>query len=489
MPEDFDLVGKISRDDYVMRSFRLDCVSPDDSKYGASAATLRPYLSDRAEWVACAWLQSVLLETRMEFGQAKQQHVDEIRAALEKIDPVNISLLEEDKRIMHDQLAVLAELGRYVSPETLALLHPGTTSYDIVDTIRPYLYKKAWRDIMKPKISSCIKSLHEIAERSLEILQVGRTHLQDTSPVPFGMTIAAYAARLTNRVKRCDEYFSSLKGKISGIVGTGAGIEMVIGEGKSLSFEIEVLDKLNLEPDYTATQITQKEAMADVGHGLTTLMYVLADFTDDIRKMYSSAIGEVTSRDNAQRLGGSSSDATKNNPVQWENMTGKAKVVESGMSLLYSLIQTDFQRDLCGSVIARYQPRGMMVETYEAFSRLDKSLQQLSINEDRMATNLEPYRKKPSEAMVTILRGTGWVHPEYGPGHDFVKHIGREAIKQRCSLMDVALRDPHFSELYECRLTQKQREILSGKVELYTGSSLQRAQINLRKAKNLFPTM
>ncbi len=487
MPEDFDLVGKISKENYAIRSFRLDCVSPDDSKYFVSAATLRPYLSDRAEWTACAWLQSLLLETRMEFGQAKQWHVDEVKAALEKIDPVNISLLEEDERIMHDQLAVLAELGRYVSPETLALLHPGTTSYDIVDTVRAYLYKRAWKEIIRPKICSGTEKLCETAERSTEILQVGRTHLQDTSPVPFGTTIAGYAARLTKRVERCDEYFSSLKGKISGIVGTGAGIEMVVGEGRSMEFELAVLAKLGLEPDYTATQITQKEAMADVGHGLTTLMYVLADFTDDIRKMYSSAIGEVTSRDNAQRLGGSSSDATKNNPVQWENMTGKAKVVESGMPLLYSLIQTDFQRDLCGSVIARYQPRGMMVETHEAFSRLDKSLPQLSINEDRMAANLESYRKKPSEAMVTILRGIGWIHPVYGPGHDFVKHAGREAIKQNCSLIEVALRDYYFSEVYENELTQKQRAILSGKVEFYTGSSLERAKINLRKARDLKP--
>jgi len=130
-----------------------------------------------------------------------------------------------------------------------------------------------------------------------------------------------------------------------------------------------------------------------------------------------------------------------------------------------------------------------MVETYDAFSRFDKSLPQLSINEDNMARNLVPYRERPSEAMVTILRGTGWVHPEHGPGHDFVKHIGREAIKQKCHLIDVALRDPNFSELYEKRLTQKQRDILGGRVENYTGSALERARINLRKVKNLFSTM
>ncbi len=479
MAEDFDLVSKLSPEERAHREFRLDCVCPDDGKYGPRAVALQPYLSDRAEWKACAWLQSILLETRMEFGQAEQRHVDEGRAALEKIDLVNISMLEEDKRIMHDQLAVLAELGRYVSAETLALLHPGTTSYDIVDTVRPYLFKRAWNEIIRPKICSGIEKLCGNAERSLDILQVGRTHLQDTSPVPFGTTLAGYAARLANRVERCDSYFSTLKGKISGIVGTGAGIEMVIGEGKSLEFERAVLAKLGLEPDYTATQITQKESLADVGHGLTTLMWVLADFTDDIRKMYSSAIQEVTSRDNAQRLGGSSSDATKNNPIQWENMTGKATIVESGMRLLYSLIRSDFQRDLCGSVVARYQPRQMMAETYEAFSRLDKALLQLSVNEDRMARNLEPYRSRPSEALVTILRGTGWVHPEHGPGHEFVKYVGKKIAGTNIGLLEEALKDERFARLYEEGLTGKQKSILQGNVEQYTGSARERTQYNL----------
>jgi adenylosuccinate lyase len=50
---------------------------------------------------------------------------------------------------------------------------------------------------------------------------------------------------------------------------------MVIGEGKSLEFEKRVLAELGLEPDYTATQIVQKESLADVGNSLVTLMAVL----------------------------------------------------------------------------------------------------------------------------------------------------------------------------------------------------------------------
>ncbi len=462
---------------------RLDSISPIDGKYAESIDPIREYLSGRAEWLTCAMVQGILIETRAEFGQATNEQVREVHGAIKKVSALNMSKLEAEVT-KHDQLAVIEEIGNFVSPETKALLHPGTTSYDILDTARSYLFRGAWKNALRPEISKALNSLSDIAERSFDILQVGRTHLQDTSPVVFGSMISGYAARIAERAEKCDSYFKGLKGKVSGIVGTGASIDMVIGEGKSLEFEKAVLNKLGLEPDYTSTQIVQKEALADVGHGITTLMHVLGDFSEDTRKMYSSAINEVTSRDNAERLGGSSADATKNNPINWENMSGNAAIVESGMRILYEMIQTDFERDLRGSVQARYQPQSMMAQVYESFRRLNKSLPQLSINEDVMARNLEPVRNNPSEAMVAILKSEQWIHPKYGVGHDFVKEIGKRAKKEKRSLTEVALEDVEFSRLYE-QLPGTHQRILQGELELYTGSAIEKGQLNVKYAREV----
>jgi adenylosuccinate lyase len=483
MSKELDLVSKLNEKERIIAEHDLRCISPDDAKYRKTSDELAPYLSAEAEWMTCAYVQKVLLETRVEFGQAEQHHLDELTAALEKISPLNISLIEA-KITKHDQLAVIEEIGRFVSPETKALLHPGTTSYDILDTARSYLFKKAWTKVIKPKVTESIEKLCELAEKSMNILQVGRTHLQNTSPVPFGVTLAGYAARLAERVEKCDRYFDDLRGKVSGIVGTGASIDMVIGEGKSMEFEKAVLDKLRLKPDYTSTQIVQKERLADVGHGLVTLMHVLVDLSEDVRKMYSSAIGEVTSRDNEKRLGGSSADATKNNPINWENISGTESIVESGMRILYELIQTDFQRDLRSSKPARYQPQLMMAETYESFSRFYRVLKQLSVNEDKMAENTQPVRDSPSEAMVAILRGEKWIHPKYGTGHDFVKKIGIKAKKKKKPLLEVALKDSEFKKVYK-KLHPDKRNILEGKLEKYIGSSIERAERNISYARNV----
>jgi len=480
--DNVDLVSKLKPEEAALKRFQLKCISPDDAKYGPKTQVLQKYLSAEAEWFAFANVQRIFLETRVEFGRAEQWNLDELLAAIPKLDPLNMALLEEDKRIGHDQIAVLEEIGRYVSPQTKAMLHPGTTSYDVVDPARAWLFRNAWKSVIRPEIAKSINALCDLAEKAKMTMVVGRTHLQNTSPITYGSYFAATAARLADRVTLIDEYMSNLRGKVSGITGTGAGIEMVIGLGKSMDFEKSVLQKLGLEPDYTASQITMKERLADIGHGFVTLMAVLYDFSEDIRKLYSSAIAEVTSADNAARLGGSSTDALKNNPIQWENISGTFPLVQSGMTVLYAMIQSDFQRDLRNSKMGRYQPQQMMTETYESFSKLNGALKNLSLITDNIDRNLEPLRKYPSEAMVTILRGEGWVHPTYGVGHDFVKEIGKIAIREKKPLLDVALEDPFFSKLFK-ELPFYKQDILAGKVQVYLGTCDERTAINIADAK------
>jgi len=470
-----DEVSKLSEEERRELEFQLKCICPDDGKYAQKA--LVPYLSTEAEWKTCALVQKALLETRVEFGKAHKRNVMEIIVAMDKINPINMTLIEKNIT-KHDQLAVIQEIGNHVSAETKALLHPGTTSYDILDTARSYLFKECWNKEIKPKAGEVIGKLCDLAEQYVHILQVGRTHLQRTTPVPFCTTLALYAARLTERIEKCDNKFNDLRGKISGMVGTGASIEMVVGEGKSREFERKVLSKFNLDPDLTATQVVQKERLCDAGHSLVTMMYVLGDFADNMRILYSSEINEITSRAGEKRLGGSSADASKNNPINWENIAGKGAQVESGMRVLYEMMKTDLQRDLRSSVQARYQPHHMMTEVYESLCRASRCLNQLSVNEDKMAEHLQHVRDFPSEAMVAITRAQGWIHPEYGVGHDAVKEFSKQAKAAKLHLFDTAHSDSHFKEFYN-GLKENEQKILNGQLELYVGSSKEDAEKNI----------
>lgn len=497
MTDKWDLVSGLGKEDEARLRFALKCISPDDAKYMKVTQEFVDELSADAEWRACVLVQKKILRTMVEFGLADLENLDELYKIEEEIDTLNITLLENHKDIKHDQLAVITEIGRYVSEETKSLLHPGTTSYCILDTARAYLFKRAWKRL-REEVAISIENLCELAAKFIEMdlemmaelgtmlyLQVGRTHLQNTSPVPFGVTLAGYAARLARRLERCDQFADGLYGKVAGIVGTGASISIIVGgEDKALEFEEKALAKLGLKPDYTATQITQKEQLADFGHGLVTLMHVLGDFAEDIRMLYSSAIQEVTSRDNEERLGGSSADAAKNNPIDYENISGKTAVVESGMRILYEMIKSNFQRDLRNSVQARYQPQQMIVEVYESFVRLNKALSQLSVNEDKMAENLVPVRNNPSEAMVAILKSERFIHSEYGLAHDFVKEMSKKVKQVKKSLLEVCLGDKEFIVVYK-NMDLGKRDILHGRLEKYIGPSFKKAEINISYARNI----
>lgn len=461
---------------------RLASISPDDGKYAQES--LRAFLTPEAEWRACAKVQRELLAVRVEFGQAKAEHLAEVDKALEQIDPLNMALLEEQVT-KHDQLAVLEELGRYIRNETKALLHPGTTSYDVVDTARSWLFRECWEKCLSPQIARVGLKLCELARTFEDVLQVGRTHLQKTSPVPFGLTFSGYAARIAERHQRCDAAFKALKGKVAGIVGTGSSVAMVIGPGKALEFERQVLARFGLEPDYTATQVVQKERLADVGNALSTLMHVLGDFADDMRILYSSDVNEVTSRDAKKRLGGSSADAAKNNPINWENIAGKVAVVESGMRVLYAMINTDLQRDLRSSVQGRYQPQGMMAEVMESFVRAERALNQLSINTDTVAANLQSVRDFPSEAMVAILRGHGFTRLTLGIGHDAVKEFAKKAQAEGRKLLAVALEDKEFRKFYESGLSENEQKVLRGELEHYIGPAKEKMAKNIEFAEKV----
>ncbi|MBI4140457.1 hypothetical protein HY485_01325 [Candidatus Woesearchaeota archaeon] len=481
MADKLDLISGMNNIERLLAEEHLKCINPDDAKYWKTTKKLSHYLSAEAEWRCFAFVQKVLLETRKEFGQAQQKHVDEVSVALEKISPLNMALLEE-KVTKHDQLAVIEEIGRFVSPETKALLHPGTTSYDIVDTARSYLLKKAWTEVIRPKVKEVVSKLCDLAEQHIDLLQVGRTHLQDTSPITFGSMIASYAKRIAERTQKCDNAFDGLLGKISGIVGAGASIEVVIGKGKARDFENCVLEKLGLKADPAATQIVAKERIVDVAANISTLMGVSANFANDMRILYSSAIGEVTSLDAAARLGGSSADAGKNNPVNYENIKGKARVVESSFTIVNGLLETNLQRDLCNSVQARYEPQLMMTRMYESYCRLSKALDELSVNDGRMRENLVSVRERPTEAMTAITRAHCYIHPKYGVGHDVVKKFAKEAKISKRKLIDVALEDEHFRTAFNSWPEWHQR-ILNGELELYLGATKEKAKENVAYAR------
>ena len=146
---------------------------------------------------------------------------------------------------------------------------------------------------------------------------------------------------------------------------------------------------------------------------------------------------------------------------------------------MFALQVSDHQRDLRGSVQARYEPQRIMAMTYEALKRTKKSVKNLFVVKDRMKENLEGIRKKPTEALTGILKAHLFEHPEYGDAHESVKQWAKKAQKERSLLLTVAMEDDAFVNYWTNKLDDRQRDILSGNIERYAFSSISRTERNL----------
>ncbi|MFH1054072.1 MAG: lyase family protein [Candidatus Woesearchaeota archaeon] len=460
-----------------LREQRQMMIHPVDYKYWDK--DVADCISGAAQWRACANVQVQLMAARHQFGLANDENVQEMQRAYKLFSPANANDLEGELR--HDQLAVIAELSKYTSQDTHDKMHPGTTSYDILDTARNWCFKKVVYDVVLPKARSMLRTLVDLAEQYADRVQVGRTHGQFTSPITFGQSIAIYASRLDTRIDKMKEEADSLQGKISGIVGTYASVGTVIGLEKAREFERYVVEELlGLKVCLHSTQVVSKEELADYGNAFVTMMGVLADMANTMRHLQRSEIGEVSGRETKERLGGSSADPSKNNPIQFENANGVWEQAIAGMNLIYHLQVSDHQRDLRGSVQARFEPQTTIAIVYDALKRMDKTMGNLAVNEAAMDRNLSSANAMPAEAMNAILKAHCFKN-----AHEVVKGYAREAARSGKNLVVVAFEDSAFKSLWYNSFTEDQRMHLRD-IKLYTGLAVENTRLTVERLKNKY---
>ena len=410
---------------------------PLDYKY--HSPELVPYISAEGEVRHCAKVQAALMEGMRKFGLAEERNVKEIRAAVPLISAADVYSLEANVT-KHDQIAILVALAEYVSKDTANLMHPGTTSYDILDTARAKAYKDCMNEVFMPQAKEFLKSLVNLAEEYADQVQIGRTHDQWTSPVTFGFAVINYAKRVGDRISRIQEAADSLQGKISGIVGTHASLETVVGKGQARDFESYVLGLLGLKPCEASTQITNKEQIIDLAHYVTTLDGVLADLSNSMRSLQRSEINEVTQSDTAKRLGGSSAEPSKNNPITFENANGLWEDVIGGMMTMYHLQVSDHQRDLRGSVQNRFEPTHIVCSTYSTLKKLTKVMNNLMVIPENMERSLKAANKYSiAEALNATLK-----RHRFPNAHETVKELAKKAKKQK-DRKSTRLNSSHYS--------------------------------------------
>jgi fumarate hydratase class II len=208
------------------------------------------------------------------------------------------------------------------------LVHPNDdvnrsqSSNDVFPAAMSVAAALALRREVMPAVAELRNALHAKASAFQDIVKIGRTHLQDATPLTLGQEFSGYGSQLDHALAHLEAALPHLNELALGGTAVGTGLNAPAGYADKVAARIA---ELTSHPFATAPNKFEALAANDAivyAHGaLKGLAAALNKIANDIRWLASGprcGIGEITIPENEP---GSSIMPGKVNPTQCEAMT------------------------------------------------------------------------------------------------------------------------------------------------------------------------
>ena len=178
------------------------------------------------------------------------------------------------------------------------------------------------RDSMLPALDRLRTTLDRKARAFRDLLKIGRTHLQDATPLSLGQEFSGYVAQLDYRREHLESTLPGLHSLAIGGTAVGTGLNAPKGFGEAVAAGLA--GELGLPFESAANKfaaLAGHEALVAAHGALKTLAAALHKIANDIRWLASGprcGIGEISIPENEP---GSSIMPGKVNPTQAEALT------------------------------------------------------------------------------------------------------------------------------------------------------------------------
>lgn len=295
-----------------------------------------------------------------------------------KFDIKRINELEQMTK--HDTMAFVQSLMEAVGPEHGKYVHFGLTSSDVVDTSLSLQIQQAGELILED-LRALQKSVKRMIKTYATTLCLGRTHGMAAEPTTFGFKLAGFYSELIRSEERLLQALENNRiCKLSGAVGTFSSLPEEL--------EKKVAVELDLKPEAFATQVIPRDRHAQVISSLSFIMSGLERWAVELRHLQRTEVNEVQEGFTKGQKG-SSAMPHKKNPISSENITGLARLLRGYMISSFENIALWHERDISHSSVERVIfPDGFILTDY-ALVRMRGVLDNLNVNQKRMAENLE----------------------------------------------------------------------------------------------------
>ena len=175
---------------------------------------------------------------------------------------------------------------------------------------------------MEPALKKIEATLKSQAKKWSKIIKIGRTHLQDATPLSLGQEFSGYAAQITSNIKRINTAASGLLSLAQGGTAVGTGLNTKKNFDKLVAAEISKVTKIRFKSaDNKFQAIAAHDSVLELSGALNVLATDLFKIANDIRLLASgprSGLGELSLPENEP---GSSIMPGKVNPTQCEALT------------------------------------------------------------------------------------------------------------------------------------------------------------------------
>ena len=323
--------------------------------------------------------------------------------------------------------------GRAIHPNDD--VNRGQSSNDVFPTAMHVAAVVAIRKRLVPALRRLQETLAAKASEFEAIVKIGRTHLQDATPLTLGQEFSGYAAQLEHGMRHLEAAMPHLSELALGGTAVGTGLNTHPEFGSRVAAELSRLTGCAFVTAPNKFEaLASHDAMVHAHGVLKTLAASLMKIANDVRLLASgprSGIGEITIPENEP---GSSIMPGKVNPTQCEALTMAAcQVMGNDVAINFGGAQGHLELNVFKPVIAHnfLQSVRLLADGMESF-------------DEHCARGIEPNR----ERIAALVHGSLMLVTALAPriGYDKAAEIAKKAHREGTGLREAAAALGYVSE-------------------------------------------
>lgn len=283
-------------------------------------------------------------------------------------------------------------------------------------------------ELLIPAIQRLRNTLHKKSEEFHDIVKIGRTHLQDATPLTLGQEFSAYVQQLDNGIKRLEQALVWLYELPLGGTAVGTGLNAHPDYAVNAAAQLATLTGLPFITNPNKFEaLAGRDAAVFASGALKTLAASLNKIANDIRWLASGprcGFGEIFIPENEP---GSSIMPGKVNPTQCEAMTMVvAQVMGNDTTINFAGASGNFELNVFMPVIAFN-----LIQSIQLLGDACHSF------DEHCAVGIEPNREKIDYFLHNSLMLVTALNPVIG--YENAAKVAKTAYKQGKTLKEVAI--------------------------------------------------